>query len=413
MAIPDSELEAIVRRVVGELHGTSAAAPATARRRVRPAATRWPRPAATACSRRFPRPSTRPAGRSVSWRRAASRRASRRSRRSARSASTRPSRWPAPRTRRPGLGRVRDKVAKMQLAATRSVGTEDFDEPRAFAGQHGLTIEDWLPWGVVGIRDAHQLAVGVHDQPRHHDDRGRQRRRLQRASGLPLDVDAHRRADEPGRGRRRRSRQPDDRRRGAVARLGPRARHPRRRRHALHHRRRRAGARRVRHRQARHRRRPGHARVGVDDTADVRWAAAEILKGAIFDNTILCIGEKAVVAADGVYQPLLDAFAELPAHVLVGRRDRARLPGRDRRRRQGPLPHARASSWARRRGAAGGRRHLLPQAGRTAGGAGRARPPAVLDGAVLPVPADRPRKATPTPPSTSASRPRATTGTRR
>ena len=48
-----------------------------------------------------------------------------------------------------GLGRVRDKVAKMHLAAERSVGTEDFDEPRAFAGQHGLTIEDWLPWGVV------------------------------------------------------------------------------------------------------------------------------------------------------------------------------------------------------------------------------------------------------------------------
>jgi len=48
-----------------------------------------------------------------------------------------------------GLGRVRDKVAKMHLAAERSVGTEDFDEPRAFAGQYGLTIEDWLPWGVV------------------------------------------------------------------------------------------------------------------------------------------------------------------------------------------------------------------------------------------------------------------------
>jgi acyl-CoA reductase-like NAD-dependent aldehyde dehydrogenase len=61
---------------------------------------------------------------------------------------------------------------------------------------------------------------------------------------------------------------------------------------------------------------PGMPISVVDDTADVRWAAAEILKGAIFDNTILCIGEKAVVAADGVYRPLLDAFAELPAHVL-------------------------------------------------------------------------------------------------
>jgi propionaldehyde dehydrogenase len=62
---------------------------------------------------------------------------------------------------------------------------------------------------------------------------------------------------------------------------------------------------------------PGMPISVVDDTADVRWAAAEILKGAIFDNTILCIGEKGVVAADGVYRPLLDAFADLPAHVLT------------------------------------------------------------------------------------------------
>ncbi len=62
---------------------------------------------------------------------------------------------------------------------------------------------------------------------------------------------------------------------------------------------------------------PGMPVSVVDDTADARWAAAEILKGAIFDNTILCIGEKAVVAADGVYRPLLDAFADLPAQVLT------------------------------------------------------------------------------------------------
>jgi propionaldehyde dehydrogenase len=55
----------------------------------------------------------------------------------------------------------------------------------------------------------------------------------------------------------------------------------------------------------------------VDETADVRFAAEEIFRGAVFENTILCIGEKSVVVAEIAAKGLLDAFAALPARVLA------------------------------------------------------------------------------------------------
>jgi propionaldehyde dehydrogenase len=61
---------------------------------------------------------------------------------------------------------------------------------------------------------------------------------------------------------------------------------------------------------------PGVPVSVLDETADPVHAAAEIFAGAVFENTILCIGEKSVVAADAVHDRLLQAFAELPARVL-------------------------------------------------------------------------------------------------
>ena len=51
----------------------------------------------------------------------------------------------ATRTRRRASGRVRDKVGKNEFAARASLGVEDL-ETRAFAGEHGQTLEDWVPW---------------------------------------------------------------------------------------------------------------------------------------------------------------------------------------------------------------------------------------------------------------------------
>lgn len=48
-----------------------------------------------------------------------------------------------------GLGRFEDKVRKNTLAATRTPGLEDL-EPVAFSGDHGLTIVERAPYGVIG-----------------------------------------------------------------------------------------------------------------------------------------------------------------------------------------------------------------------------------------------------------------------
>lgn len=48
-----------------------------------------------------------------------------------------------------GLGRVADKVRKNTLVATRTPGLEDL-EPVAFSGDHGLTIVERAPYGVIG-----------------------------------------------------------------------------------------------------------------------------------------------------------------------------------------------------------------------------------------------------------------------
>ena len=48
-----------------------------------------------------------------------------------------------------GLGRVEDKVQKNTLCATRTPGTEIL-RPIAFSGDHGLTITERAPFGVIG-----------------------------------------------------------------------------------------------------------------------------------------------------------------------------------------------------------------------------------------------------------------------
>jgi len=48
-----------------------------------------------------------------------------------------------------GYGRVEDKVRKNILAAKKTPGPEML-EPKAFSGDHGLTIIEWAPYGVIG-----------------------------------------------------------------------------------------------------------------------------------------------------------------------------------------------------------------------------------------------------------------------
>lgn len=61
---------------------------------------------------------------------------------------------------------------------------------------------------------------------------------------------------------------------------------------------------------------PGNPPVIVDDTADVEKAAADIMEGASFDNNILCNEEKICICMRSVVERLLTAFARNKTVVL-------------------------------------------------------------------------------------------------
>lgn len=52
---------------------------------------------------------------------------------------------------------------------------------------------------------------------------------------------------------------------------------------------------------------PGNPPVVVDETADLANAADSIVKGAAYDNNLLCISEKEVFAVDAIFDQLMDA----------------------------------------------------------------------------------------------------------
>jgi acyl-CoA reductase-like NAD-dependent aldehyde dehydrogenase len=215
-----------------------------------------------------------------------------------------------------GLGRVRDKIAKNEFAATASVGVEDL-APRAFAGEHGLAIEDWLPWGVVASvtptnsPSAFMVNHGI----------------TMLAGGNAVVFNAHpgckwtsmrtvelmNQAVVAGGG-------PDNLMTGVVAPTLETAtglvQHPGVDMLCIT-----GGAALVRDAFGTGKRviaaGPGLPVSVLDETADPRRAAEEIFRGAVFENTILCIGEKAVVAAERTYGPLLEAFGDLPARILT------------------------------------------------------------------------------------------------
>jgi propionaldehyde dehydrogenase len=63
---------------------------------------------------------------------------------------------------------------------------------------------------------------------------------------------------------------------------------------------------------------PGNPPVIVDETSDLDRAATCIVNGASFDNNLLCIGEKIVVAVDSVADQLIQKMREAGAHLVTG-----------------------------------------------------------------------------------------------
>jgi aldehyde dehydrogenase len=64
---------------------------------------------------------------------------------------------------------------------------------------------------------------------------------------------------------------------------------------------------------------PGNPPVVVDETADLDNAARSIIRGAGYDNNLLCIGEKEVFAVAGIFDELMDAMTRHKA-VRLDRR---------------------------------------------------------------------------------------------
>ena len=61
---------------------------------------------------------------------------------------------------------------------------------------------------------------------------------------------------------------------------------------------------------------PGNPPVVVDESADLENAAASIVKGAAYDNNLLCIGEKEVFAVEAIFSKLLDAMGRHGGYML-------------------------------------------------------------------------------------------------
>jgi acyl-CoA reductase-like NAD-dependent aldehyde dehydrogenase len=86
---------------------------------------------------------------------------------------------------------------------------------------------------------------------------------------------------------------------------------------------------------------PGNPPVVVDETADLGKAAASIVDGGAFDNNVLCIGEKQVLAVDAIVDRLIDELVDRGCRA-IGAREIERLTqtvfARDERGRPTPRP---------------------------------------------------------------------------
>jgi aldehyde dehydrogenase len=215
-----------------------------------------------------------------------------------------------------GLGRVDDKITKNRLCSTRTPGPEDL-EVQAVSGASGMTITEWAPFGVVGsispvtnpaatvINNAISIlsagnAVVFNAHPSARRVSNAAVRVIHRAvveAGGPVGLIAS--VAEPT----------IESARGLMA-------HPDVRlllvtggpgvvREALKTDKRAITA------------GPGNPPAVVDETADVDKAGADIVRGASFDNNIVCTDEKTVIAVASIGERLVRSMARNGAYVLA------------------------------------------------------------------------------------------------
>ena len=217
--------------------------------------------------------------------------------------------------RESGLGRLRDKAEKNVFAATRTVGVEDL-ETTALAGDHGYTLEDSLPWGVVAsvtpvnspsafivnhgitmLAGGNAVVFNVHPGCKN--------------TSMAVVRLLNEAVVEAG--------GPDNLMAGMVEPTLDSAKalvnHPGVDMLVIT-----GGAALIADAFATRKRviaaGPGNPTAVVDETADPVRAAGEVFKGASFENTILCIGEKTCVVAERAAPAFLAALDDLPTRRL-------------------------------------------------------------------------------------------------
>lgn len=234
-----------------------------------------------------------------------------------------------------GMGRVDHKAVKFDIVATKTPGIEIL-QPEAFTGDHGLTVDERAPYGVVGavtpsthpvptlvnnaisfiaagnacVFNAHPASKRVFAYAVEKFNAA-----IQTAGGPanlitctrePSIETGHQLFEHPNVRLLLVTGGP------AVVRAAIRA--PKR---AIC-----AG--------------PGNPPVVVDETACLRRAAKGIIEGGGFDNNILCIGEKEVFVVESVADALMEQLAAQGCHRLnekqVAELTRVAFPGEGRRR---------------------------------------------------------------------------------
>jgi acyl-CoA reductase-like NAD-dependent aldehyde dehydrogenase len=214
-----------------------------------------------------------------------------------------------------GLGKMPDKKLKIDLAARKTPGPEDIST-EAWSGDHGLTITEPAPYGLVGsitpstnpvatavnnaisiisagnaiLINAHPSAKGVTNRAAEilHDS-------IVAAGGPANLITAIKDPSKDSAARLMNHREIDlllVTGGGEVVRMamtsGGRAIC--------------AG--------------PGNPAVVVDETADISRAADNIIYGASFDNNVLCTAEKETFAVDKIYTPLKREMANAGGYEL-------------------------------------------------------------------------------------------------
>jgi acyl-CoA reductase-like NAD-dependent aldehyde dehydrogenase len=214
-----------------------------------------------------------------------------------------------------GIGRTADKILKNLLVTNKTPGPEDL-EPQVWTGDLGMTITEWAPFGVIGaitpttnptstiinntiaaVSAGNAIVFNVHPNARQVSIENVQliNQAIVAAGGAPNLVTA---VSEP-----------------TIASAQALMRHPQVRILLIT-----GGPAVVAEAQRSNKRAilagPGNPPVVVDETADIALAAREIVRGASFDNNLICIDEKEVIAVDAIADDLVRAMTRNHALLL-------------------------------------------------------------------------------------------------